>query len=107
MVSSAAIRPSLDLARPINELALWWIRKKSMKTVGVLEAKTHLSELLAAVEAGETVIIMRRGKAIARLVPIHGEGSDRLAALTRLRALGGGAGVSAAELLSMRNDGRR
>jgi prevent-host-death family protein len=104
---SAAIRPSLDLARRLNELAIWWIRKKSMREVGVFEAKTHLSELLAAVEAGEAVIITHRAKAIARLVPVHGEGSGRLAALTRLRALGGSAGISPAELLSMRDDGRR
>lgn len=78
-----------------------------MREVGVFEAKAQLSELLAAVEAGEAVIITRRGKAIARLVPVHGEGSDRLAALTRLRTLGGSAGVSAAEPLSMRDDGRR
>jgi prevent-host-death family protein len=107
VVSSAAIRPSLDLAPPINKLVIWWIRKKSMREVGVFETKTHLSELLAAVEAGEAVIITHRGKAIARLVPVHGKGSDRLVALTRLRALGGSAGISPAELLSMRDDGRR
>lgn len=78
-----------------------------MREVGAFEAKTHLSELLAAVEAGETVTITRRGKAVARLVPIVGERSNRVAALTRLRALGAGVGLSAAELLSMRDEGRR
>lgn len=38
-----------------------------MRTVGTLEAKTHLSELLDAVEEGEEVIITRHGKAVARL----------------------------------------
>ena len=39
------------------------------KSVGVHEAKTHLSRLLAAVEAGEEVEITRRGVPVARLVP--------------------------------------
>ena len=40
-----------------------------MKTVNVHEAKTHLSRLLAQVEAGEDVVIARNGKPVARLVP--------------------------------------
>ena len=39
-------------------------------TVNVHEAKTHLSRLLEAVEAGEDVVIARAGKPIARLVPV-------------------------------------
>jgi antitoxin (DNA-binding transcriptional repressor) of toxin-antitoxin stability system len=38
------------------------------RTVNVHEAKTHLSELLRLVEAGEDVIIARAGKPVARLV---------------------------------------
>lgn len=38
--------------------------------VNVHEAKTHLSRLLEAVEAGENVVIARAGKPIARLVPV-------------------------------------
>jgi prevent-host-death family protein len=36
--------------------------------VNVHEAKTHLSRLLARVEAGEEVLISRAGRPIARLV---------------------------------------
>lgn len=36
--------------------------------VTIHEAKTHLSRLIAAVEAGEEVIIARRDKPVARLV---------------------------------------
>lgn len=39
-----------------------------MPAVNVHEAKTHLSRLLARVEAGEEVIIARRGRPVARLV---------------------------------------
>jgi prevent-host-death family protein len=38
--------------------------------VGAFEAKTHLSELLARVEAGESIAIAKHGRPIARLVPI-------------------------------------
>lgn len=36
-------------------------------TVGAFEAKTHLSKLLDAVEAGKRVVINRHGKAVAEL----------------------------------------
>ena len=36
-------------------------------SVSVAEAKAHLSEILDRVEAGEEIIITRRGKAVARL----------------------------------------
>ena len=41
-----------------------------MHTVSVADAKAHLSELLAQVEAGDEVMITRRGKLIARMVGI-------------------------------------
>ena len=37
----------------------------------VLEAKTHLSRLLAEVEAGREITIARNGTAIAKVVPIR------------------------------------
>ena len=40
-----------------------------MSVVNVHEAKTHLSRLLARVEAGEEVVIARNGTPIARLIP--------------------------------------
>jgi prevent-host-death family protein len=40
-----------------------------MKQVQASQAKTHLLELLDEVEKGETVVITRHGKPIARLVP--------------------------------------
>ncbi len=39
-----------------------------MQTVNVHEAKTQLSRLLEAVEAGEEVVIARSGRPVARLV---------------------------------------
>lgn len=39
-----------------------------MDPVSVYDAKTHLSRLLDAVEAGEEVVITRNGKPVAKLV---------------------------------------
>lgn len=40
-----------------------------MITVGAFEAKTHLSALLGRVEEGETVLITKHGKPVARIIP--------------------------------------
>ena len=40
-----------------------------MREVQASDAKTHLPRLLDDVEAGETIVITRHGKPIARLVP--------------------------------------
>ena len=42
-----------------------------MDIINVHEAKAHLSELLARVEAGESVVIARRNKPVARLVAVE------------------------------------
>ena len=41
-----------------------------MAEVNVYEAKTHLSRLLARVEAGEVIVIKRGNKPVAQLCPI-------------------------------------
>ncbi len=51
-----------------------------MKEVAIYEAKTRLSELVAAVEQGEQVTITRRGQPVARLVaagPVRREAPQR------------------------------
>ncbi len=40
-----------------------------MRKVQATEAKTHLAQLLSAVERGETIAITRHGKPVAHLVP--------------------------------------
>ena len=40
-----------------------------MKALNIKEARAHLSELVDRAEKGETVIIMRHGKAVAELCP--------------------------------------
>lgn len=80
--------------------------------VGSFEAKTKLSALLDRVERGEEVVITRRGKAVARLVPAS-EGQDRLdrqaRAVEKLRAFAEkhkGLGVTHEEIKEWINEGR-
>lgn len=79
-----------------------------MREVGAFEAKTHLSELIAAVEAGETVTITRRGRPVARLMPIADASVERASAVERIRQLRAGlAGFSREDILTARDEGRR
>lgn len=48
-----------------------------MKTLNIHEAKTHLSRLLDEVCAGESVVIAKAGKPIAKLVPFTTSKTER------------------------------
>jgi prevent-host-death family protein len=57
-----------------------------MKTATISHAKNHLSELLAGVKRGESVLILERDRPIARIVPVEPserEDDERLADLER------------------------
>lgn len=47
-----------------------------MTEIPVAEAKNHLSELIARVEAGEEIAVTRRGKPVARLVAVEAVDPD-------------------------------
>ncbi len=53
--------------------------------INVKDARSRLRSLLDRVEAGGEVIILRRGKEVARLVPPQGEGKP-LPSLKEFRA---------------------
>lgn len=61
-----------------------------MESVGLFEAKTHLSELVARAERGEEVVITRHNKPVAKLVPVtrarRSAASGRQAAIEALLA---------------------
>lgn len=59
-----------------------------MREIGAFEAKNKLGQLLDLVERGEEVVITRRGKEVARLVPAHTTISraEARAAIQRIRA---------------------
>ena len=58
-----------------------------MSQIGVFEAKNKLSELIDRAERGEETVITRRGKPVAKLVPISAKHDVKVAraALQRIR----------------------
>ena len=79
------------------------------RTIQASEAKSRLLQLLDDVEKGETVVITRHGRPIARLEPEAGRrAADIDAAIEDLRILGRRNGrIDVAELLEARDAGRR
>ncbi|MBN7804815.1 type II toxin-antitoxin system prevent-host-death family antitoxin [Agrobacterium rosae] len=76
-------------------------------TVKVGEAKTHLSELLAKVEAGEDVVIARGNEPVARLIKAN-DRQERRRMLDALRTERAQRSiVSAAEIQTWKNEGKR
>jgi antitoxin (DNA-binding transcriptional repressor) of toxin-antitoxin stability system len=76
-------------------------------TVKVAEAKTHLSELLTKVEAGEDVIISRGNTPIARLSRFRRE-NDIDALIAEIRAQRAGRQpTTQEEIREWRDEGRR
>ena len=80
-----------------------------MREIQASEAKVHLPQLLDEVERGETLIITRHGRRIARLVPEmdrhQAEIDQALAGIQELRRRTGR--ISLRELLSAREEGRK
>lgn len=58
-----------------------------MRSVGAFEAKTHLAQLIDRVTRGEKIVITRRGKAVAMLVPPEPSGKDVHSTIAAMRAL--------------------
>jgi len=48
-----------------------------MKNVGIFEAKTHFSALIGEAERGETIVVTRNGKPVARIVPAEAASKKR------------------------------
>jgi prevent-host-death family protein len=69
-------QPLLMVVDPGQQQQIGQIGEISMREVGAFEAKNKLGTLLDWVENGEEVLITRRGKAVARLVPAE-PGFDR------------------------------
>jgi prevent-host-death family protein len=78
-------------------------------TVGAYEAKTHLSELLEKVEAGEEITITKHGAPIARLVPVVKEATpeERLAAIERIQKRAIGLSLGGLKVKDLLREGRR
>lgn len=79
-----------------------------MRRVGSYEAKTHLPRLLAAVEAGETIAITRRGATVAILTPAgDATRSTAGAAIAGLRTFRRRHPIGDATIRALIDEGRR
>jgi len=78
-------------------------------SIGLFEAKTHLSELIARAERGEEVIITRHNKPVAKLVPIPADADDAEARRAAVAALLQGAvgRTLGLDWKALRDEGRR
>jgi prevent-host-death family protein len=90
----------------------------STQTMGLFEAKTHLSELVARVEAGDEIVITRHNRPVAKIVPFAGAGVSadllerRRKALARMQAIGAevaakGQPITQDEIIEWIREGRR
>ena len=79
-----------------------------MKSIQASEAKTHFLRILDDVERGETVIITRHGKPVARVSPQIEIDSERKAraAASILRIRKRTKPITLGEILSARDEGR-
>ena len=73
--------------------------------VKIGEAKTHLSALLAAVEACEDLVICRGATPVAHLTRVAGEGDHAALSATLRRERAKQKAVTTAEILSWRREG--
>jgi prevent-host-death family protein len=79
-----------------------------MRQVGAYEAKTRLAALLEDVGRGETIVITRRGKPVARLVPASSSEEEVATFISRMKAARRSRGsMSLQEILAARDGGRR
>ena len=79
-----------------------------MDAINLKEARRRLSELVDAAEHGETVVITRRGRKVARLMPIERKRFRQFPDLAAFRASIKLKGRSLTdELIAMREEERR
>lgn len=84
--------------------------------IGIFEARNRFSELIEAAEAGEEIVVLRRGKAVARIGPVTDRDDivrRRLKAVETARRLGEevrarlGRTFTHEELMAARDEGKR
>ena len=80
-----------------------------MRQVQSSDAKTHLTQLLTEVERGETIVITRHGRPIARLVPELDQRAEAIQrTMDQIRALRATVpAISLSEILAARHEGHR
>ncbi len=79
-----------------------------MQTIGSYQAKTHLPKLLDRVTQGEEIVITRRGKPIAKLVPIGKPSREEIQkAIDEIRRLRKNVSLGEMTIKEMIEEGRK
>jgi prevent-host-death family protein len=79
-----------------------------MITVGAFEAKTHLSNLLEQVIAGEEVLITKHGKPVARLIPERAANQAKIdEAIAQLKSIRKNVRLDGLSWQALRDEGRK
>jgi prevent-host-death family protein len=80
-----------------------------VREIQASDAKAHLPQLLDDVERGETLIITRHGRPIARIIPeTHRRQEEMDRAIDAIRAIRARTGnITLADLLSARHEGHK
>jgi antitoxin (DNA-binding transcriptional repressor) of toxin-antitoxin stability system len=84
-----------------------------MRVVGASKAKNKLGQLLDWVEAGEEIVISRRGKVVARMVapnaikPARLDSEEAMAIIGRIRTRREGVTLGGLTIREMIDDGRK
>jgi len=79
-----------------------------MTKIGAFDAKTHLSDLLERVQAGERFTITKRGVPVAELIPAaSAQKADVRAIIKRIRELRRSHTTGGRSIRSMIDEGRR
>ena len=78
----------------------------STSSIGAYDAKTHLPRLLDQVERGESVTITKRGREVARLVPVDSRSTPETV-IAALRAARVGVRLDGESVREMAEEGRR
>ena len=68
-----------------------------MKTVGFTEFRNHASDLMTAVEQGETLLVMRHGRPIAEISPVTAQKPSWKGPALRLATTGAGLAAAIVE----------
>lgn len=78
-----------------------------MKSVGVYDAKTHFAKLLDEVERGETVVITRHGRPVARLIPMKDSPRTVDETIAAIREFSRGRKLEGITIRELIDEGRR
>jgi prevent-host-death family protein len=79
-----------------------------MSTIGIYEARTRWSELIARVAKGEEITITRHGAPVAKLVPSDGRAKTSvLEAIAEMREFGRKHKLRGLSIKQMIEEGRR